>query len=296
MPLKKSNEKVKVEVGDIKKKNEMQSDPEANTVNVLRGFASLCDSETEESSKTCEMIKSVCSDGSEDKTFLTIFSTWDLPELNSYNVLNWFSFVINVAVSFLIGQFGFFGCTPLRIQNETFRVLLSPVSWSFYAWALVYTLEGFFVLVQLHSKSEMKKIVRSMKFWFTGACLAHSCYTVFFSLGKLWASTASSGVCWVCLSWIIVKHHISEKKNTLRKVFPSDVRHFITRWMDDLHFYFEHQHFTCQFIHWSAYPVSRYINFIGFTLHNIGMLAYYAKISEFYNTSDDCMGILWLIC
>jgi len=217
MPLKKSSEKVKVEVVDIKKKDEMQSDPEANTVNVLRGFASLCDSETEDSSAANEMSKSVCSDASEDKTFLTIFSTWDLPELNSYNVLNWFSFVLNVAVSFLIGQFGFFGCTPLRVQNETFRVLLSPVSWSFYAWALVYTLEGFFVLVQLHSKSEMNRIVRSIKFWFTGACLAHSCYTVFFSLGNLWLSTASSGICWVCLSWIIVKHHISEKKTLLEK-------------------------------------------------------------------------------
>uniref|UniRef100_A0A7S1BQ12 Uncharacterized protein n=1 Tax=Corethron hystrix TaxID=216773 RepID=A0A7S1BQ12_9STRA len=189
-------------------------------VSSLRTYTSLGDdTETETESDSFERTKSTysMSEYMTARSWYTRYTQWELPELNSYNVMNWFFFVANVAISFIIGQFGFFGCTPLRVQNETYRVLLSPINWSFYVWTLIYTLEGYFVLAQLHSANNTKRTVLSIKYWFSVACMANGVYTVSFSLGILWLATLSTGICWICLSWIIVTHHFTVKKKILDK-------------------------------------------------------------------------------
>lgn len=104
-------------------------------------------------------------------------------KLNGLNILNVFSYFINVFVSYGIGVWGLAGKLPTRweIMKEA-KSLIVPARWAYWIWAPILGFEAIFAIAQLFPHYRARPIIQQgTGFYFFYTCLISTTWTVAFA-------------------------------------------------------------------------------------------------------------------
>ena len=120
------------------------------------------------------------------------------------------AFILNAAVTYAAGVYGYFGETNAS-QSEAFPTLVTPATWSFSIWGVIFVGEGLFALAQLCTRRftyAEKDEVRTIAPWFLSVCVCQALWAVAFaqplasegqSTWAVWLSLALMLALWVSL-------------------------------------------------------------------------------------------------
>ena len=118
---------------------------------------------------------------------LSLFQEQTLPKLTRVNWANLASFILNCAVTF-----GFSAVMSLpdnSVLSKKYQTLVTPQGWAFSIWGIIFTAQAIFVVMQMLPRWRSNTQVQNgMGYWFAGACVVQSFWTIFFALEIQWAA------------------------------------------------------------------------------------------------------------
>jgi translocator protein len=116
---------------------------------------------------------------------------------NKFNYINLIAYLINVFVTFAIGQFGLGGRPTNGELSDKYSTLVTPIGFMFSIWGLIFILQALWVLWQFLLPSQRNsEAVLKVGWWYAIAVVFQSGWTFAFSWEVIWASLVCMyGIC-----------------------------------------------------------------------------------------------------
>jgi hypothetical protein len=124
--------------------------------------------------------------------------------INGFNILNLIVYVINVAVTYLIGVAGILGQPTNADLSLKYQTLVTPIGWAFSIWGLIFFSQLVWAIYQIASRKQRNSVfVTAVGNNYAYAVLFQAVWSLSFSYEVIWLSIISISLLLVCL-WIIV--------------------------------------------------------------------------------------------
>lgn len=110
--------------------------------------------------------------------------------MKSLRYLNLTAYILNAAVTYLIGVAGIFGAKTNTELSKKYSTLVTPAGFAFAIWSIIFLSQLVFVLVQLFVESIRNKslVVKGVGYNYIGVCFAQVAWTLAFSYEIIWLS------------------------------------------------------------------------------------------------------------
>lgn len=103
--------------------------------------------------------------------------------------LNIAAYVLNVAITYLVGTYGVFGANTQNDLSKKYQTLVTPAAFAFSIWGIIFISQLIFVVVQLLKSFRSKDIVvKGVRYNYIGACIAQAAWVVAFDFEIIWLS------------------------------------------------------------------------------------------------------------
>jgi len=171
--------------------------------------------ERKENHKTNEIIQH--GDKSEEQTALESEENRTPNKIMSLNILNVVFFVLNVIVTFGIGQFQWLGPgTSNGDLSLKYQTIVTPKGTAFSIWGIIFVSQGIFTVVQLLPKYRSHPMVVSgVRYWYIFACIAQIGWTPTFALEMVPASLVCMVLIWAALLRLLFSQYYAPSDRTL---------------------------------------------------------------------------------
>lgn len=137
--------------------------------------------------------------------------------VNGLHILNLLAYVINLAVTYLIGVVGILGQPTNQDLSLKYQTLVTPIGWSFSIWGVIFLAQLVWAIYQMASRGILRNslFVTAIGRNYALVVLFQVIWTVSFSYEIMWLSIMSISLLLVCL-WNIVDglERIIRKNNT----------------------------------------------------------------------------------
>lgn len=105
------------------------------------------------------------------------------------NYLNTAAYILNAAVTYLVGTYGVFGANTQNDLSEKYQTLVTPAGFAFSIWGIIFISQLIFVVVQLLGNFRSKDVVvKGVGYNYVGACIAQAAWVIAFNFEIIWLS------------------------------------------------------------------------------------------------------------
>ena len=102
--------------------------------------------------------------------------------LNVKNYLNLVFYIINVIITFGIGQFGWTGTPDNGELSEKYQTIITPNGAAFSIWGIIFTFQAIFAVLQmLPAYSSRPMVQQGVSYWYIAACTFQAGWTFSFA-------------------------------------------------------------------------------------------------------------------
>lgn len=153
------------------------------------------------------------------------------PRLNYLNFLNAVGYVGNIGINYAVGASGVSSGESIGDVSSRFQTIVSPASWAFSIWGLIFLLEGIFVVAQFLPRYRSDILVqKGVNIWHFLACIFQAGWVVAFSFyANILVSLVLIWLVWFSLLGILVSQYHIKSDNSL-------VEHVILKLPFNIHF------------------------------------------------------------
>mmetsp|Transcript_223 Transcript_223/g.260 ORF Transcript_223/g.260 Transcript_223/m.260 type:complete len:295 (-) Transcript_223:203-1087(-) len=137
--------------------------------------------------------------------------------------LNVLAYILNAAVTYLIGVIGIFGTKTNTELSKKYSTLVTPAGFAFAIWSIIFLSQLIFVLVQLINKPIRSKalVTKGVAYNYIGVCLAQIAWTLAFSYEIIWLSF----ICMLSILYFLITIYIKQYK-VLQEEDESNIKDF----------------------------------------------------------------------
>mmetsp|Transcript_21208 Transcript_21208/g.43440 ORF Transcript_21208/g.43440 Transcript_21208/m.43440 type:complete len:408 (+) Transcript_21208:119-1342(+) len=131
------------------------------------------------------------------------------------NLLNLAAFGASLFIHYGIGVWGLNGILPtIREVTASHRTLITPVDWTHWIWAVIYALEGMFVIAQLLPSHRARPVVlQGAGYFFVYSCLAQIAWTMFYSFCMFLVAFIMMATNLVALCFLIISQFVARSRD-----------------------------------------------------------------------------------
>lgn len=131
------------------------------------------------------------------------------------NLLNLAAFGASLFIHYGIGVWGLGGILPtIREVTASHRTLITPVDWTHWIWAVIYALEGVFVVAQLLPSHRSRPVVlQGAGYFFVYSCLAQIAWTMFYSFCMFLVAFIMMATNLVALCFLIISQFVARSRD-----------------------------------------------------------------------------------
>lgn len=111
--------------------------------------------------------------------------------LNYKNFGNVVAYAANVVLTYGIGNLGWLGTQSTGDLSDRYQTIVSPASWAFSIWGLIFLFQGIFAVAQLlpHFRS-VPLVQEGVSFYYILACIIQICWSIIFGYEIMWLALA----------------------------------------------------------------------------------------------------------
>uniref|UniRef100_A0A7S2UKQ1 Uncharacterized protein n=1 Tax=Attheya septentrionalis TaxID=420275 RepID=A0A7S2UKQ1_9STRA len=156
------------------------------------------------------------------------------PKIHIRNYLNILAFVANAVVAYGVGVGGWGGGLTNAQVSALYPTLLTPASWAFGIWGLIFLCQFVFCLVQFMESFRQTPLVKDgVGLLYNGVVLSQILWTFLFSHMYLRASMAAMTFNLIFLVWILYSQGKHAKKNPSTRAWRD---YFLLQFPFQIHF------------------------------------------------------------
>jgi hypothetical protein len=128
--------------------------------------------------------------------------------LNIKNYLNLVFFIINVLITFGIGQLGWAGTPDNGELSEKYQTIITPKGTAFSIWGIIFTFQAIFAVLQmLPAYCSRPMVQQGVSYWYTAACTFQAGWTFSFAFEVIELSLVFMILLFISLMGLIVSQY-----------------------------------------------------------------------------------------
>jgi len=136
------------------------------------------------------------------------------PSLNLINVVNALGYIINTVFTYGVGTAGIFGLPTNADLSKKYQTLVTPKSSAFIIWAVIFSFQAIFVVLQLFPRYRGKPVVQQgVGYWYLIVCLLQVGWTFSFAYEVVRLSLVVMLLLWVSLMVIVYLQNKTQNTN-----------------------------------------------------------------------------------
>lgn len=140
--------------------------------------------------------------------------------INKLNILNVVFYVINIIITYGVGTLGWLGNGTNGELSEKYQSLVTPNSSAFIIWAVIFSVQGIFVIVQMLPRFRGNKLVHEgIKFYYILACIFQVSWTLAFAYEVIWLSLTFMLLIWASLVMLLYSEYNTESEDSILEFF-----------------------------------------------------------------------------
>lgn len=131
--------------------------------------------------------------------------------LNYKNYCNLIFYIINIIVTFGIGQFGWLGTPNNGELSEKYQTIITPKGTAFSIWGIIFTFQAIFVILQMiPSFSGRPMVQKGVSFWYILVVIFQAGWTFSFSYEVIPLSLFFMISLWISLMALLISQYYVE--------------------------------------------------------------------------------------
>jgi len=128
--------------------------------------------------------------------------------LNWKNYGNIIFFILNIVFTYGVGTAGMFGTPDNGELSEKYQTIITPKSSAFIIWAVIFTFQAIFTVLQLLPSFRARPMVQEgVSFWYMIACTAQIGWTISFAYEVIPLSLVFMLLIWISLMGILISQY-----------------------------------------------------------------------------------------
>ena len=128
--------------------------------------------------------------------------------LNWKNFGNLLAFVLNVLITYGVGQAGWLGTPDNGELSEKYQTIITPKGTAFAIWAVIFLFQGLFTVVQMLTSFRARPLVQEgVSYWYIITCIAQIGWTFTFAYEVNEAALLFMLVIWISLMALIIAQY-----------------------------------------------------------------------------------------
>eukprot|EP00546_Thalassionema_frauenfeldii_P008246 CAMPEP_0178914970 /NCGR_PEP_ID=MMETSP0786-20121207/11743_1 /TAXON_ID=186022 /ORGANISM="Thalassionema frauenfeldii, Strain CCMP 1798" /LENGTH=294 /DNA_ID=CAMNT_0020587981 /DNA_START=66 /DNA_END=950 /DNA_ORIENTATION=- len=108
--------------------------------------------------------------------------------IHHLNYLNAAAYLLNAAVTYLVGTYGVLGPNTQNDLSEKYQTLVTPAGFAFSIWGIIFASQFIFVVAQLLIKKVQSKGAVGVGYNYIGVCIAQAAWVIVFNFEIIWLS------------------------------------------------------------------------------------------------------------
>lgn len=130
------------------------------------------------------------------------------PRLNYKNYGNIIFFVLNTLFTYGVGQAGWLGTPDNGELSRKYQTIITPKSTAFAIWAVIFTFQGIFAILQLMPSYRGRPMVQEgVSFWYMLVCFWQVGWTFAFAFEVIPLSLVFMLLLWISLMGLIISQY-----------------------------------------------------------------------------------------
>ncbi|KAL3929787.1 MAG: hypothetical protein SGBAC_012057 [Bacillariaceae sp.] len=136
-------------------------------------------------------------------------------QFNKLNILNFVFYVINLLITYGVGNAGWLGTPDNGELSEKYQTLVTPNGSAFSIWGLIFVAQGAFAVAQLFPKfRDDKMVTEGIKYWWILVCIFQSGWTIAFGFEVIWLSLVFMLSIWSSLAALLYSQYYTESNGS----------------------------------------------------------------------------------
>lgn len=133
------------------------------------------------------------------------------PRLNVKNYLNIAAYALNILVTYGVGVLGFLGLPTNEELSAKYQTIITPNGTAFTIWALIFTLQAVFAILQLFPSFGSRPVVqKGVSYWYIVVCVAQCGWTFAFAFEVIILSLIFMILIWASLMGLLISQYYVE--------------------------------------------------------------------------------------
>jgi benzodiazapine receptor len=139
-----------------------------------------------------------------------------MASINKLNILNTVFYIINTVVTYGVGSLGWLGNATNSELSDKYQTLVTPNSSAFLIWAVIFTFQGIFAIIQLIPPFQGKTMVlEGVKYYYIMTCIFQAAWTLAFAYEVIWLSLVFMLSIWASLVALLYSQYYTKSEGTL---------------------------------------------------------------------------------
>jgi benzodiazapine receptor len=136
--------------------------------------------------------------------------------LNKKNYLNLAFYVLNIVVTYGVGNLGWLGTPTNGELSDKYQTLVTPNSSAFSIWSVIFIMQLVFVILQMFPRFRGKKMVQEgVSYYYLLTCVFQAGWTIAFSFELILFALILIVSIWASLVAILYSQYYTESEGTL---------------------------------------------------------------------------------
>lgn len=140
----------------------------------------------------------------------------DSVPLNKLNYLNLAFFILNIVVTYGVGNLGWLAGATNSELSDKYQTLVTPNSSAFLIWSVIFMLQAIFAILQMFPRFRGKKMIQEgISYYYLLTCVLQAGWTLAFAYEVIELSAVLIVSIWASLVAILYSQYYTESEGTL---------------------------------------------------------------------------------
>lgn len=136
-------------------------------------------------------------------------------QINKLNILNLLFYIINILITYGVGNAGWFGTPDNGTLSDKYQTLVTPNGSAFSIWGLIFIAQGAWAVAQMFPKfRDHKMVVDGVKYWYILVCIFQCGWTIVFGFEVIWLSLVFMLSIWGSLVALLYTQYYTESNGS----------------------------------------------------------------------------------
>jgi len=124
-----------------------------------------------------------------------------------YQIVNFVTFALNIFITYAGGVASIFGGKTNSEISDQYTSIVTPASYAFSIWGIIFVAEGIFVIWQIFPAQKSSPVLSAIGYWWSAANILQAVWTFAFAYEVLWLAFAFIFGITVCLAMVYLALH-----------------------------------------------------------------------------------------